>query len=101
MPRELERDVASAGTSWLRRRGCACIKLTSYGRYGSVGWPDTLVLAPEGHAWFIEWKAPGKKPTALQAKKHVLLRHLGFPVFVVHSRAELERAWKTVQEECA
>jgi hypothetical protein len=32
---------------------------------------------------FVEVKAPGKKPRKLQIRRHGVLRHLGFPVFIL------------------
>ena len=48
---------------------------------GNGGVPDRLVCLPDGRAVFVELKAPGKKPTALQRAKHRELRKMGFVVF--------------------
>lgn len=57
-----------------------CIKFTSPG-YDGV--PDRLVLLPKGRMAFVELKAPGKKPRALQIRRMKQLRNLGFSCFVV------------------
>jgi len=50
---------------------------------GFDGMPDRLVLLPGGRLAFVEVKAPGQKPRALQAARHKLLRGLGFKVYVL------------------
>ena len=48
-----------------------------------AGMPDRLVLLGDGHAGFVEVKAPGQKPRKLQLRRHLKLRVLGFQVFVL------------------
>ena len=57
---------------------------------GMAGVPDRLVLFPEEKAAFVEMKAPGKKPTALQRLRHAQLRSLGFRVFVIDGKEQIE-----------
>jgi hypothetical protein len=54
--------------------------------------PDRLILCPipECHraivakyVWFVEAKAPGKKPRVEQVREHKRLRKMGFRVEVV------------------
>lgn len=66
----------------VRSRGGVCLKWTSPG-YDGV--PDRIVFLP-GRIVFVELKAPGKKPTALQLKVHAKLRALGAEVLVIDSR---------------
>lgn len=47
--------------------------------------PDRLVLWPEGRVEFVELKALGKRPTAMQARDHARRRAMGFSVFVLDS----------------
>lgn len=47
---------------------------------GNVGVPDRLVCY-QGKTFFVELKAPGKKPSAQQRAKHRELRALDFTVF--------------------
>lgn len=64
-----------------------CIKQTAqYHR----GLPDRLVLMPQGKTYFAEIKTTGRKPTALQAMTHTLLRDLGYPVAVIDSKETLD-----------
>lgn len=50
---------------------------------GLDGMPDRLVLLPDARIAFIEVKAMGCKPRPLQIRRHVMLRALGFLVYVL------------------
>ena len=63
----------------VKKRGGLCEKWNS----GSSGWPDRLVLLPDGKFGLVEVKAPGKKPRALQVSRHKLLAKLGFPIYIL------------------
>ena len=52
---------------------------------GNAGVPDRLVLFPDGRIAFVEMKAPGKKPTALQQVQQKRIAGLGFKVFNLDS----------------
>lgn len=65
-----------------RRKGLA-VKLSSV---GFAGLPDRLLLFPGGRMLFVELKAPGKKPRALQLYMHRKLRALGFVVKTIDSQ---------------
>lgn len=56
---------------------------------GNAGVPDRLVLLPGGKIAFVELKAPGKKPTNLQLAQQRRIRGLGFQVYVVDSKIEV------------
>jgi hypothetical protein len=47
--------------------------------------PDRIVILPGGRIVFVELKAPGKKPTALQERVMGILKGLGADVRVVDS----------------
>lgn len=53
---------------------------------GNSGVPDRIVIVPGGRVVFVELKAPGKKPTALQHVQQERLRALGCDVRVIDSR---------------
>ena len=56
---------------------------------GYDGMPDRIVLVPGGHMAFVEVKAPGEKPRALQLARHEMLRGLGFKVYVLDDAEQI------------
>jgi len=50
---------------------------------GNSGVPDRLVLIAIGKIAFVEVKAPGEKPRALQVRMINKIRKLGFKVYVL------------------
>ena len=80
MSRVREHDVEEAFVTAVRRLGGMCPKLTSP---GTDGMPDRLVILPHGRIAFAELKAPGRKPRAIQVRRHEELRRLGFRVYVI------------------
>lgn len=75
-----EKDIEAGLVKAVRKTGGICPKFISP---GMDGMPDRIVLMPGGKIGFVEVKAPGKKPRKLQIRRHVVLRHLGFPVFIL------------------
>ena len=75
-------------------------------KWVSPGWggvPDRIVLLPgknrqHGCVGFVEVKAPGKKPRALQLRRHVQLRTLGFPVFVMDDPEQIPVIIRKIRE---
>jgi hypothetical protein len=71
---------------YLKRRvletGGRLRKLSWIGRNGA---PDRLVWWPGPIMSFVELKAPGKKPSAIQVREHERLRVDGFHVFLLDS----------------
>lgn len=76
----LEKEIEQKLVKAVKQKGGLCIKFTSL---GFDGVPDRLVLLPNGRMAFIELKAPGKKPRALQKRRMKQLSALGFPCYVV------------------
>lgn len=61
---------------------------------GMDGIPDRLILLPKGIAFFIETKAPGKKPRALQVNRMKQLERLGFTCFVLDDDKQIDEVIK-------
>ena len=59
-----ERDVEKKATDWAKKNGWLTYKFVSPSNRGV---PDRVFIK-DGHVVFIEFKAPGKKPTPLQAQ---------------------------------
>lgn len=64
---------------------------------GLSGVPDRLVLLPDGKIGFIELKSPGKKMRLLQEKRKSQLERLGFLVFCLDSKEEVEVMLDAIQ----
>ena len=75
-----EKDIEQALVARVKAMRGIAPKFTSP---GFDGMPDRLALLPGGRVGFVELKAPGKKPRALQMARHRLLRRLGFKVYVI------------------
>lgn len=78
----LEKTIEMQLVKTVKQMGGRALKFISP---GLDGMPDRLVLLPNGNIAFIEVKAPGKKPRALQLARHEMLRQLGFKVYVLDS----------------
>ncbi len=61
---------------------------------GMDGIPDRLILLPKGIAFFVETKAPGKKPRALQVNRMKQLERLGFSCFVLDDDKQIDEVIK-------
>ena len=72
-----EKEVEQKLVKAVKLAGGFCLKFTSP---GFDGVPDRLVLLPRGRIAFIELKAPGKKPRALQ-KRRMKFRRLKSHIF--------------------
>ena len=75
-----ERDIETAVVSHARANGWSSIKLSGPGDRGK---PDRLFLAAGGAVKFVEFKAPGSKPTKLQQRWLNALETLGFDCHVI------------------
>ena len=50
---------------------------------GTVGWPDRIIILPDGKIGFVEVKRPGGKPRVIQVHRHNTLKRLGARVYVL------------------
>ena len=82
----LESAIEKSVVGYARGKGWLALKFSTNGRFGSTGYPDRIFLRP-GRVLFIEFKAPGKKPTPLQTKRHEELRSFGQVVYTADSAA--------------
>lgn len=80
-----EKYIEQQLTKAAKKRGGLCEKWNS----GTSGWPDRIVLLPDGKFGFVEVKAPGEEPRVLQLHRHKQLRALGYKVFVLDSPGQI------------
>jgi hypothetical protein len=69
-----ESKIEAKVTKYAREKGCYTRKFKSPGNRGV---PDRLFMTPTGVVFFIEFKAPGKQPTALQQRELDLINKSG------------------------
>ena len=91
-----ERTIEQKLAARARAMGGIAPKFTSP---GFDGMPDRLVLLPGGRMGFVELKAPGKKPRALQLARHRLLRRLGFKVYVIDEINQIDSVLEEIDHE--
>ena len=91
-----ERTIEKELVARVKAKGGIARKFTSP---GFDGMPDRLVLLPSGRMAFVELKAPGKKPRALQMARHRLLRRLGFKVYVIDEINQIDSVLEEIDHE--
>lgn len=77
-----ERDVEAYLKKAVELAGGEVRKVQWIGRRGA---PDRVVMM-RGQTWWLELKAPGKKPEPHQAREHERLRKMGQTVLVIDSK---------------
>lgn len=82
-----ERDIEAYLRDQIKRLGGIAYKFVSP---GNAGVPDRLVLLPAGRVAFVELKASGKKPTALQELQQKRIAGLGFKVLVIDGKEQVD-----------
>lgn len=83
-----EKEIEQSLVKEVKKRGGICPKFVSP---GFAGMPDRLILLRYGRFAFAEIKAPGEKPRPLQISRHKLLRRLGFKVYVIDNKEQIEK----------
>jgi hypothetical protein len=83
----LEQEIEQQLVRAVKKMGGRAVKFMSP---GFDGMPDRLVLLPGGKCGFVEVKAPGKKPRALQRVRIEMLRAWGFKVYVADAKGQIE-----------
>lgn len=82
-----EKDIEKYLRDEIKKAGGIAYKFVSP---GNAGVPDRMVLLPGGRMVFVELKAPGKKPTALQNLQAKRISDLGFIVCFLDSKKEVD-----------
>ncbi len=71
----------------VKQMGGVCLK---YSNPNMAGYPDRVVLLPNGVTVWIELKSKSKKPTKLQEIRIASLKGLGHRVFVIDSKEAVD-----------
>ena len=82
-----ERDVERYLKVQIKKLGGVSEKYKTPGRRSA---PDQICLFPHGQMFWVECKAPKKKPTEKQHKDHERRRAMGFKVYVVDSKPAVD-----------
>ena len=90
-----EKQIEHKLVQAVKAEGGICPKLVSP---GTDGMPDRMVLLPEAHIGFVEVKAPGQRPRAIQERRHKQLRELGFQVAVLDDPEQISGILKEVKD---
>lgn len=90
----LERQIEKFLTDNVKKIGGLSIKLNSA---TMSGLPDRMILMPVGRIYFVELKAPGKKPRPLQIVVHKMLNDLGFKVYVIDTKEKVGEFINAIQ----
>ena len=78
----LEKEIEKKVCDYAKQHGFLVYKFSSPNH---VGVPDRLFIAPHQHAFWIEFKREGGKPTPAQERECLKLRRCGFDVYLVDS----------------
>lgn len=85
---QLERDIERALVGMVKRHDGLCLKWVCP---GWAGVPDRIILLPRGRVLFAETKRPkGGEVRKLQEWWHKTLRRLGFTVWVVWNKHDID-----------
>lgn len=88
----LERDLERYFSTQCKKRGLMTLKL--HVRF-SRGWPDRVVLFPNGKLIWVELKRSGGKPTPLQIKTIGQMQQYGQTVHIVDSKEGIDSVLAT------
>lgn len=78
----LERDVIRRVVKWAQTNGVLCARM-HMGRGVQAGYPDYLMLLPNGKSVWMEFKGTGGKLSELQRVRIAQLRAQGQLVYVI------------------
>lgn len=82
-----EKEIEQAMVKSVKERGGICPKWVSP---SFSGVPDRLVFLPNGKFGLVEVKAPNQCPRALQVSRHKIFERLGFRVYVLDNKKDIE-----------
>ena len=80
-----ESEIEKAVCDHVKKQHGIAYKFTSPGRRNV---PDRMIVLPNGRVFFIEFKAPKKKPTEGQIREHQRLIDRGQTVYVVDDKIQ-------------
>ena len=70
-----------------------------FASHTEIGYPDRLVLMPQGKCYWVELKSEKEKPRLVQRLRHEELRNLGFSIYVIDNTLKLNNFIQTITNE--
>lgn len=80
----------------VKKLGGICLK---YSNANMVGYPDRVVLLPEGRTIWIELKSKGRKTSKVQAIRIAQLESIGHTVYVADSKESINGIFQDLNYE--
>lgn len=84
--KESEKTLEANLYSLVKAIGGHALKFSSL---SEIGFPDRIVLMPQGRIYWVELKSEKEKPRLIQKLRHEELIRLGFQVFVIDNTEKL------------
>lgn len=88
-----EKEIEETLIEKVKKNNGLCLKFISP---SMTGIPDRIILLPRGKIGFVEVKRPGEKPRPIQKKRIRQLRDLGFKVYVLGDKKEIDGIIKDI-----
>ena len=85
-PPLLERDLETFFSAECKRLGLTTLKLML--RF-ATGWPDRIVMLPDGKVLWVELKTEKGVVSPRQAQIHLTLSKIGHPVLVLRTKTSI------------
>lgn len=76
-----------------KQNGWLCLK---YSNPNMVGYPDRLLVLPDGGVVWVELKSRGRKPTRMQQIRMTELAGMGHRVYVIDNKTTVDELIKTI-----
>ena len=76
-----------------REHGLPCLK---YSNPNCVGYPDRLIVLPDGMVLWVELKSKGRKPSKIQLARMDELTDLGHSAVVIDNKAAVDDLLNTM-----
>ncbi|MDO5395817.1 MAG: hypothetical protein Q4F07_07625 [Bacteroidales bacterium] len=90
-----EKEIEKYLVRRTREMGLPCLK---YSNPNMVGYPDRLIVLPQGRVVWVELKSRGCRPSKIQQARIASLRALGHQAFVIDSRAEVDNLINSLKD---
>lgn len=77
-----------------KQNGLLCLK---YSNANMVGYPDRLLVLPDGQVAWVELKSKGRKPTRIQQLRMAELSAMGHDVKVIDNKVDIDELIKALK----